>query len=75
MSTYDIYEAEARTAYTGADPLAPILGKQAVYTTYEGERLVGTVERAKGAMLSDLPIARFADGRWGRLGSVVELVD
>lgn len=75
MATFDIYAAEASTAYTGKDHLAPILGKSAVYTTWEGDRLVGTVERAKGALINDLPIVRFADGRWARLGSLVEIVE
>lgn len=53
--------------------IAEIVGRRAVYTTSEGERMVGVVE-APTRHSSGYPIIRFEDGRWGRADADVELV-
>jgi hypothetical protein len=55
------------------DSFSFIYGQRAVYTTYDGERMVGTVEAAN-EVSSGYPIIRFEDGRWGRCDETVELV-
>ena len=47
------------------------VGLRAVYTTYEGKRLVGTITKFVGGY----PIVEFGDGRWGRLELHVEIVE
>jgi hypothetical protein len=54
---------------------APILGKQAVFTTDDGETLHGIVEAPIPGMSSGFPIVRFADGDWGRCDEEVILID
>jgi hypothetical protein len=61
----------------GRDYLGTFVGLRAVYTTWEGERLVGTVESLTGEQGQPwgLPIIRFADGRWARGNSTLEIVE
>lgn len=56
------------------DAFSFIYGRRAVYTTYDGERMVGTVEPATPTS-SGYPVIRFEDGRWGRGDETFELVD
>lgn len=53
--------------------VASIVGLPAVYTTASGERLLGVVEPAD-RFSSNYPRIVFADGRWGRCDTTVELV-
>jgi hypothetical protein len=48
------------------------IGVQAVFTTYGGDRLVGTIT---GFADHFYPVVTFPDGRWARLGTAVEVVD
>lgn len=47
------------------------LGVKVVYTTWEGERMVGAIETFEGCR----PIIRFSDGRWAFGTLRVEVVD
>lgn len=53
-----------------------IIGKRAIFTTAEGDELIGTVEAARPDLGTGYyPICRFDDGRWGRLDEIVRLVN
>jgi hypothetical protein len=67
----ETYDVTANTTET-RDGARAIIGRQAVFTTYEGERMVGTIE--PHPMGQWLPVIRFADGRWGRVDNRVEIV-
>lgn len=51
-----------------------VYGREAVFTTYEGERVIGTVE-APTRWSSGYPIVTFADGTWARLDTLIEVVN
>lgn len=55
------------------DPARALVGRSAVFTTYDGDRLVGTIEPMT-AWRAGYPTVRFPDGKWARLDNVVELV-
>lgn len=48
----------------------PHYGKRAVYTTYDGQKLVGVLEDAG----MHWPVIRFPDGRWARADNEIRLV-
>ncbi|GAA1714329.1 hypothetical protein GCM10009809_08150 [Isoptericola hypogeus] len=52
--------------------LADLVGQRAIYTTTDGTRYAGTLERHpyEGAQMA----VRVADGRWGATGTVVEVI-
>lgn len=52
---------------------AGLAGRQAVFTTWEGEQRVGTIN---GETNEHMPYLRveFGDGTWARLDSIVRLV-
>ena len=47
------------------------LGTEVIYTTWEGDKLQGTITR----WAQYHPIATFSDGTWARLDDVVEVVN
>lgn len=53
-----------------------MVGRRAVFTTWEGDRLEGVLERPdpKLRVGTRNMIIRFPDGRWARADDVVELV-
>jgi len=53
-----------------ARTLDALIGRQAVYTTFEGERLVGIVTSHDGHFAR----VTFPNGKWARLDSTIELV-
>ncbi len=54
---------------------AAIVGKRAVFATFTGERLLGTVEAPIPAVSSGYPVIRMDDGTWGRCGDAIHLID
>lgn len=48
--------------------LAELVGRHAVFTTYEGARLAGVVERARGGLSIVFP-----DGRRGHVGAAATI--
>jgi hypothetical protein len=76
-ATYDLYAAEAAWREGRPNPTDAIVGRRAIFTTYEGERMEGTVEPPLTGPCSTgrFPIVRFADGRWARLDSLIEIVN
>ena len=58
--------------WDSSNPYAPVIGKTAIFTTWDGERLVGTI--AKGAKSGAFPRIEFADGTWARLSNTIEVV-
>ena len=48
------------------------IGVQAVFTTWEGDRLVGTIT---GFQDTFYPVITFSNGKWARLDTAVEVVD
>lgn len=68
-----IYDIRSQSAHY-RDTTKALVGRRAIYTTYEGERMEGVIEA--GSQVSGWrPIIRFADGRWGRTGDRVEVVN
>ena len=59
-------------AETGAAYCATWIGLKAIYTTWEGERLVGTITHWNR---DGYPCVTFDDGTWGRLNHEVEIVN
>jgi len=58
--------------WNSSNPYAPVIGKKAVFTTWDNERLVGTVvKNAKGGAYTRI---EFADGTWARLSETIEIV-
>jgi hypothetical protein len=57
----------------GAAYCATWIGLKAIYTTWEGERLVGTITHWSTDGM--YPCVTFADGTWGRLNHEVEIVN
>lgn len=55
---------------TSSAKRAALIGRRAEFRTYEGEVLVGTIERLDSVW----PIIRFADGTWARGTRRVRLV-
>lgn len=53
---------------------AQVKGRQAVYVTTEGRKLVGTIYGQDNTAGGRYLTAQFPDGRWARLDSVVHLV-
>ena len=58
--------------WNSSNPYAPVIGKTAIFTTWDNERLVGTV--AKNAKDGAYPRIEFADGTWARLTDIIEVV-
>jgi hypothetical protein len=75
-TTYDLYAAQSAWREGRPNPSLAIVGRRAIFTTYEGERLEGVVEAPlTGPCSTDyFPIVRFADGRWARLDSQIAIV-
>lgn len=59
-----------KLAFQGRDYEAEWIGTDVVYTTFEGDRLEGTIARFSGGY----PVAVFPDGRWVRLDLTIEVV-
>jgi hypothetical protein len=55
-----------------SNPYAPVIGKTAIFTTWDNERLVGTV--AKNAKDGAYCRIEFTDGTWARLTDIIEVV-
>ena len=55
----------------GLDYLNTFTGMQAVFTTWEGDRIVGTITHFKDNMY---PCVTFDNGQWARLDLSIELV-
>lgn len=60
-----------KVAQVGPEYTRTWVGLPVVFTTYEGDRLVGVLEWADYA---HYPIVRFPDGRWARLDYTIEVV-
>jgi hypothetical protein len=58
--------------WDSSNPYSSVIGKTAIFTTWDNERLVGTVAKkaTDGAYLR----IEFADGTWARLTDTVEIV-
>ncbi len=69
-ATFDIQ----RETGHGRRAVEAIVGRRAIYTTWEGERLEGVIE-APTSLSGGYPVIRFADGRWGRCDQRVEIVN
>jgi len=67
------HDTNPRSDFDEVDHVAEVVGRKAVFTTYEGERIIGTVE-AGDRWSSGMAKIRFDDGRWGRADSTIELV-
>ena len=76
-TTYDLYAAEQSWREGRPNPSLAVVGRRAIFTTYEGERVEGVVEAplTGPAATGRFPIVRFADGRWARLDSRIEIVN
>jgi hypothetical protein len=71
MNTRQTTISRRKVAQMGKAYTDTWLGTQVVFTSYEGDRTVGTITR-----WDDLyPVATFTDGSWARLGLDVEVVD
>ena len=73
QTTTVTYKGDCRHPLTGQpmrDSREFFLGRRAVFTTYEGTDLIGTITRFDGLY----PVVTFPDGRWARLDSTVRLV-
>ena len=57
----------------GAAYCATWIGLKAIYTTWEGERLVGTITHWSADGM--FPCVTFDDGTWGRLNHDLEIVE
>lgn len=62
--------SQRKQAFQGAAYEAEWLGVRAVHTTWDGERLAGTITRWEGGW----PILTLPDGRWARLDTAIEVV-
>jgi hypothetical protein len=58
--------------WNSSNPCAPVVGKTAIFTTWDNERLIGTV--AKNAKDGAYPRIEFTDGTWARLSDTIEIV-
>jgi hypothetical protein len=65
--------SQAKAATMGKAYTDKWLGAKVVFTSYEGERIVGEITKWDASGL--FPIASFADGSWARLDSSVEVVN
>ena len=76
-TTYDLSHAQSAWREGRPNPSMAIVGRRAIFTTYEGERIEGIVEAPLSGPCSTgyYPIVRFADGRWARLDSQIEIVN
>lgn len=63
--------SQRKLAFQGAAYEATWIGTPAVFTTWEGERRVGTITRWSAGY----PVAEFPDGTWARLDSTVEVAE
>ena len=71
MKTHRTTISRAKVAQVGKAYTDTWLGTQVVFTSYEGDRTVGTITR-----WDDLyPVATFADGTWARLSLDLEVVN
>ena len=74
--TVSIYRLSEHISDAMTEPeWAPIVGRQAVFTTFTGERLHGIVEAPIPGVSSGYPVVRFADGDWGRCDDNAEIID
>lgn len=53
---------------------AELADRTAIYTTAEGERLIGILELPT-RFSSGYMVVRFADGKWGRADNMIELAE
>lgn len=65
IQTVNLFTDETRTA-------ADLLGKRAVWETFEGDLLEGVVE--SNPFGTAFPVVRFDDGTFGQTGGVVEVI-
>ena len=71
MKTRQTTVSQRKVAEMGKAYTDTWLGTQVVFTTWEGDRRVGTITR-----WADLyPVATFTDGTWARLDLTLEVVD
>jgi hypothetical protein len=71
MKTHHTTVSQRKVAQVGKAYTDTWLGTQVVFTSYEGDRTVGTITR-----WDDLyPVATFPNGSWARLDLSVEVVD
>ena len=60
-------------------PLAPYLGRPALFRTHEGDLVEGVLEAPlagpAAALCSGYPIVRLPDGRWGRCDRTLLLLE
>lgn len=75
-TTFDLAAAESKWRPGRPNPSTAIVGRRAVFTTFDGAQLVGTVEAplTGPAGTGRFPIVRFDSGKWARLDSQVELI-
>lgn len=76
---FEAYDVEATLSDEHGYVTDPIIGRTAVFITYDHDVLVGTVEASQGGPAYPSPhgphlVLRFADGTWARLDSTVILV-
>lgn len=66
----DVYDSGVRI-----NAREEVEGLRAVFTTYEGDRLVGVLEIDKSTVCpAPYMMIRFPDGKWGSSGGMIELI-
>lgn len=60
-----------KAALHGSDYMQTWVGTRAVYTTWDGERRIGTITHWRDGW----PCITFAEGTWARLTSHIEVAD
>lgn len=71
MQTEIVHWSFERVALQGDAYTSKFLGRRAVFTTYEGGRMVGTVDRVDEMFR---PVVVFPEGKWATLINPIELV-
>ncbi len=74
MDTRKVTISSRKKAFMGAEYTDTFIGMRAVFTTWEGERLVGTITHFD-SQGQGFPVVTFPNGRWARLDSQIELVN
>lgn len=71
MTTRHTRISARKWAFQGDEYASQWVGIRVMHTTYDGDRIEGVIESLDG---SGFPIIRFADGRWARGDSHIEVV-
>lgn len=66
------YNFGRKRAYANVTP--QLIGRKAIYTTFDGEKLIGTITGEVNTAGGRYLTVKFDDGRHARLDSIVKLV-